>query len=98
MQVLASNAAESPHEHFYWQLGSGDNAQWAVHQGDWKLLGNVKDTTDLRAPQPVDKLFLANLKQDLGEQTTVAAEHPEIVQALQRLKEQYVQSLTGNEE
>ncbi len=98
VQVLTFNTIESPHEHFYWQLGGGDAAQWAVHQGDWKLLGNVQDTTDLRASQSVDKLFLANLKQDLGEQTNVAAEHPEIVQALQRLKQQYVQSLSRNEE
>lgn len=92
--VLKSADADSPHDHFYWQLGGGPNAQWAVHRGDWKLLGNVRDTTDLKAKVAVDKLFLANLKQDIGETTNVADQHPEIVKSLQALRQQHYNSVT----
>ncbi|QEG40695.1 sulfatase-like hydrolase/transferase [Roseimaritima ulvae] len=91
--VLKNQDAESPHDHFYWQLGGGKNAQWAVRQGDWKLLGNARDTTDRQRRVNVDKLFLANLKQDIGETKNLAADHPEIVQTLQALQQKHYESI-----
>lgn len=38
--TIQSNAAPSPHETFYWQSGGGEDPQWAVRHGDWKLLHN----------------------------------------------------------
>ncbi|MEP3481744.1 MAG: sulfatase-like hydrolase/transferase [Fuerstiella sp.] len=72
----------SPHHTLYWLLGKGDRAQWAVRKGKWKLLGNVRDTSNLQTAQPVDKLFLADLSQDISETTNVAADHPEVVREL----------------
>jgi arylsulfatase A len=91
--VLASADAASAHDHFFWLLGKGKNAQWAIRKGDWKLLGNATDKTDRAAPVKVDKLFLANLRDDIGEQTNVAAEHPEVVRELQELMTSHVASI-----
>ncbi|MEM7560990.1 MAG: sulfatase, partial [Planctomycetota bacterium] len=65
----------------------------AVHQGNWKLLGNVRDTTDRRKPVQVDKLFLADMNQDIGETKNVAKEHPEVVKRLQAIMEKHVASI-----
>ncbi|QDT13049.1 sulfatase-like hydrolase/transferase [Stieleria marina] len=94
--VLNDEKAASPHDHFFWLLGSGKNPQWAVRQGDWKLLGNVKDTTSRQRPSNVDKLFLANLKDDIGEQNNVAGHHPEIVARLKAKMESHVQSIKAD--
>lgn len=97
MPVLASSDAESPHDHFFWLLGRGKNAQWAVHQGDWKLLGNATDQTDRQNKVKVDKLFLANLKEDIGEQKNVASDHPEIVKELQGVMQGHYDSIEGGQ-
>jgi len=91
--VLQSADASSPHDGFFWLLGGGKNAQWAVRRGDWKLLGNATDKSDRQREIPVDRLFLANLKEDLGERRNLAAERPDLVQELKRLMEANVLSI-----
>ena len=95
--VIASDVADSPHDHFFWLLGRGKNAQWAVRKGDWKLLGNPTDKTDRRQPVTLDKRFLVNLRQDVGEQHNLAQEHPEKVMELEALMEQHVASIEAEE-
>ena len=34
--MIQSSEQTSPHEQFFWLLGRGERAQWAVRQGDWK--------------------------------------------------------------
>ena len=92
-EVIASGDAASPHDTFYWLLGKGKNAQWAVRDGDWKLLGNAKDNTDRRVEIKVDKLFLANLGMDPAESRNLASEYPEVVERLTRLHDQYLDSI-----
>lgn len=87
LPLLQNPAAESPHESFYWLLGNGKQAQWAVRKGDWKLLGNPKDTTDRRKVLKLDKLFLVNLKDDIGETKNLAIEHPDVVKELNAIAE-----------
>jgi len=85
-EVIASNAAPTPHPVFYWQSGGGaNNPQWAVRDGEWKLMHNPLQVkaTELNA----DKLFLVNMKRDSTEHTNEAAEHPDVVA---RLKQQYL--------
>jgi arylsulfatase A-like enzyme len=65
----ASDAA--PHEALYWRFG----VQYAVRQGDWKLVKPHIDT----APR------LHNLAQDPGEQNDLAAQNPDKVKQLQAL-------------
>jgi arylsulfatase A-like enzyme len=71
LPLLEGQTDAAPHEALYWRFG----VQYAVRQGDWKL---VKPHIDM-APR------LHNLAQDLGEQTDLAAQNPEKVRQLQTL-------------
>jgi arylsulfatase A len=87
--VAASAEASSPHDVLHWQVGQ----QWAVRQGDWKLIGNPKDTSNKGPLGPNDKLFLANLADDVGEMQNRAAERPELVERLKKLHDQWQASV-----
>ena len=93
MEVLKDGEADSAHDHFFWLLGRGKNAQWAVRKGDWKLLGNAKDNTDQKNRPKVDKLFLANLKDDIGESRNVAKDNPNVVSQLTAIMQGHVDDL-----
>jgi arylsulfatase A-like enzyme len=85
--VLRNPQAPSPHEGraLHWQVGGGPNADWAVREGDWKLIGSTRDTGRSGGQQERVSLFLANLKNDPGETTNLASEHPDIVTRLRKL-------------
>jgi len=91
--ILDNN--DTPHELLYWRLGGGKRAQWVVRQGDWKLLGNPKDTSHKAELTEDDKLFLVNLANDISELTNVANDHPEIVERLSKVHDEYETEL-GN--
>ncbi|BDD12491.1 hypothetical protein FUAX_49230 (plasmid) [Fulvitalea axinellae] len=80
--VLFDKTAQSPHDRFHWELG----AQWAVREGDWKLVGNPKDPT---APESLDeekdRLFLVNLADDISEKKNLASARPDIVGRLKKV-------------
>ena len=59
----------------YWEFGERGGKQ-AVLQGDWKLIR-------LGLEDPVYELY--NVVSDASEQTNLAVDHPEKVQALKRL-------------
>ena len=88
--VIASADAPSPHETFYWQLGTGGGAQWVVREGDWKLLGNPRDNSNKAAITAADKLFLCNLAEDVSEMKNVAADNPEVVGRLRKVRDEHV--------
>lgn len=93
LSLLKDPSRPSPHDHFFWLLGSGKNAQWAVHRGPWKLLGNARDTTDRRAVGKIDPVYLVNLADDIGETKNVADQNPEIVKTLTEIADQHVDSI-----
>jgi arylsulfatase A len=84
--VLRSADAPSPHEVLHWHVGGG---QWAVRQGDWKLIGKVEDSSGGALTDADKKLFLSNLATDVSEKRNLAADHPEIVERLQRLHQEW---------
>ena len=87
--VIEAADAPTPHDHLYWLLGKGKKPQWAVRQGDWKLLGNP---IDRRAPGSItqdDKLFLVNLAEDVSETTNLVGKYPEKASQLQSIHERY---------
>ena len=90
MPVIRSAEAPTPHEVLHWQVGAGKTPQWAVRQGDWKLIGNVESPTDAALNAEDKKLFLANLATDLSEKRSLAKQHPEVVQRLLRTHQQWV--------
>ena len=94
-KVIEASDAPSPHEHLYWLLGRGRQAQWAVRQGDWKLLGNPKDARQPDSLTAQDQLFLVNLSQDISESTNLAQEHPNKVAQLQAIHDRYRSEIEG---
>jgi len=92
IEVLTRNAA-SPHTTFHWMTGANKNPQWAVRDGDWKLLGNPKDTVRPDSIGPNDRRFLVNLADDPSERANVAAAHPDVVQRLERLHDDWAAAL-----
>ncbi len=84
--VLKSGQAKQPHEVLYWQQGK----QWAVREGDWKLVVNGRDSGK---GGKTDRIFLSNLAKDPRERNNLAEDHPEIVQRLERLHETWAAQL-----
>ncbi len=90
--VLRDPESPSPHagRSLHWQVGTGPGADWAVLEGDWKLIGNTRDTS---AADGVDKRlqnFLVNLKDDPAESTDLAKKHPDIAARLRQLHERHL--------
>ena len=81
--------APSPHEVVHWQIGTGERAQWAVREGDWKLIGNPRDPT-MEEPLP-DTLYLTNPALDPSESANLAEEHPDVLERLMGLREAWVE-------
>ena len=65
--ILSSADAPSQHRTFHWMWQD----QWAVREGEWKLIGNGRDTTGLESKHAPRKemgdLYLANLEDELPE-------------------------------
>ncbi len=87
--LLKGEEAVGPHDILHWQVGGGGGAQWAVREGDWKLIGNVSDTSNpkVEGAAVAAKLFLANIAQDPGERKNLAKDHPEVVARLKAAHE-----------
>ena len=88
--VIRSDSAASPHHEFHWQTGGGKNPQWAVRQGDWKLIGNPRDTSNKAPIGKDDERFLVNISEDVSEMNNLAAAHPEIVERLEKLHNAWI--------
>jgi arylsulfatase A-like enzyme len=88
--VIRSAAAATPHAVLHWQVGAGKTPQWAVRQGDWKLIGNVEDPTTAVLNAEDKKLFLANLAVDLSEKRNLAKEHPDVLKRLLKIHQEWV--------
>ena len=79
--LLLGQSSTSPHEAFYYF--NGIKLQ-AVRSGPWKLaiVPRPKEVQDEAAPFTP---LLYNLDAEIGEQTNVAADHPDVVARLQQL-------------
>lgn len=93
--ISAEPGAKSPHEAFYFYWGQ---ELQAVRSGRWKLHfphayrslagPGGHGGTPAKYVQKRVELALFDLESDVGETKNVAAEHPEIVEQLQRLADQ----------
>lgn len=92
VNVLRDPRSSSPHaEHpLHWQVGQGPDADWAVREGEWKLIGNTRDTSRGQGSQERIPMFLVNLAEDPGEQTNLASRHPDRVNRLRQLHEEHL--------
>lgn len=98
VKVIENSEAPSPHQRFYWQLGGNPKkAQWVVREGDWKLYANAREsvkpegTPELTAGDK--QLFLANLKNDIGETTNLKDKHADVVARLKKYAREYQDSI-----
>ena len=82
LPVIKDASAPSAHPVLYFQWKN----DWAVRQGDWKLI------TRKRRSKAVT---LHNLSDENPEKQNHAAEHPEIVERLQKLYEQWHKEVTS---
>jgi arylsulfatase A-like enzyme len=71
LPCMEAKTKAAPHEALYWRFG----VQYAIRQGDWKLVKPHIDSPPL----------LFNLIQDPGEQTDLAASQPGKAKQLQQL-------------
>ncbi|MBM3860146.1 MAG: sulfatase [Verrucomicrobia bacterium] len=83
--VIRSAAAPTPHKVLHWHLGGGKQPQWAVREGDWKLIGNLRSPDGDALAAEDKRLFLSNLVADISEKTNLARQHPDIVERLTKL-------------
>lgn len=74
-----------------------------VRHQDWKLLlkpqkpgGSVKPGQGMQGREPAPAGSLFNLKNDVGETTNVATQHPEKIEALTKMMETFVEDLNAN--
>jgi arylsulfatase A len=95
VKVIRSSEAESPHKQFHWQSGGGKNPQWAVRDGDWKLIGNPRDTSNKAPVGKGDQRFLVNLAQDVSEMKNLAADNPDVVKRLEKHHDDWVKELAN---
>ncbi|MCH2402021.1 MAG: sulfatase-like hydrolase/transferase [Pirellulales bacterium] len=84
VEVIADDRP-SPHDVLHWSIGNS----WAVRSGKWKLLSKPRDTSQGPTQGPVTPLFLANLADDISERTNLAESHPDIVNRLAALHQQW---------
>jgi arylsulfatase A len=80
--VIRSAAVQTPHDVLHWQI----DVSWAVRAGDWKLLHDVRDTTRRAPGDRIAGSFLVNLRSDPSETNNVAAQYPDILARLERLR------------
>lgn len=92
VEVINSSKASSPHDTFVWQSGGGESPQWAVRQGDWKLLHNPMGDK-LSDAENGQKLYLFNLKNDVEEKKNESKQHLEIVDALTKKYQQWIEEV-----
>jgi arylsulfatase A-like enzyme len=72
--TLLGNDGQKQHDHLYWAFYERGGAR-ALRMGDWKAI-----------QQPINTpVRLYNLAIDLGEETNVAKEHPEVVEKMTKI-------------
>lgn len=93
--ILRDARGTTPHagHALHWQVGQGENADWAVREGNWKLIGRCRDTSSQDGKATRLENFLVNLQTDPGEQTNMAEQHPELLSRLSKLHEEHLRPI-----
>ncbi|HOZ47731.1 MAG TPA: sulfatase-like hydrolase/transferase [Candidatus Hydrogenedentes bacterium] len=81
--AIENASAPSPHDAVHWER----DRQWAVREGNWKLVANGPETPYEETTLPAEKLFLSNFAEDITETKNLADRHPDIVERLAALHE-----------
>lgn len=89
--LIRDAGAESPHEALHFDF----EKQWAVRQGDWKLLCNAIDVLPDDKNKTLEGLFLTNLAIDPAERENLIGQYPAKARELLRLREAYTASVAA---
>ena len=90
-KLIDSAKAPSPHDVLQWQTSRGKH--WAVREGNWKLVHNGPATDYKGRKLPAEKNFLSDMTKDTTETKNIAEDHPDIVQRLTNLHNQWLNSI-----
>lgn len=93
VKVINSDKTPSPHEvlHFQWQ------EEWAVRQGEWKLIFGRPQEAFVGGKNRKRKLTLHKLSDEKPEVKDYTSEHPEIVDRLRKLHETWLEEVAPAE-
>ncbi|WP_236977316.1 sulfatase-like hydrolase/transferase [Membranihabitans maritimus] len=103
MPVITDPNFPTQHSELHWQTGSYDDhsSGWAVRKGDWKLLGNPRDTDPNWDPEKTgedfkgkDRLFLVNVVKDVSERNNLAEENPGKLEELHKLHKKWLENVS----
>lgn len=103
MPVITNPQSPSQHSELHWQTGSYDDhsSGWAVRKGDWKLLGNPRDSDPAWDPEKTgedfkgkDRLFLVNVVKDVSERNNLAEENPDKLEELHTLHKKWLENVS----
>lgn len=90
--LIRQKSKKGTHDTFFWQsLGTQENPQWAVRDGDWKLLHRPYESDENELTQ--EGFFLVNLADDPSETTNVADKHPRVVKRLHKKYQQWISTV-----
>ncbi len=83
LPYLLGKRTGRPHETLYWRFGP----QWAIRQGDWKLVVGYDYAAKQASYQPLSLMVepapkLFNLAEDPGEKNDLSSHQPKMAQAL----------------
>lgn len=96
VEVIKSANAATPHDAFVWRSGGHQrDPQWAVREGDWKLLHHPLGDDLFSNDQRAEKLYLFNVRTDVGEEKNEAHAHPEIVKRLRAKYAAWAEEVEG---
>ncbi len=73
--LIENRSLATPHDVMHWHRPGNQKDQWAVRQGDWKLVVNPSDT-DRSSVSEHEAIFLSNLKTDSTETINLALSEP----------------------
>lgn len=92
VNIINRKKEPTAHGTFHWQSGGKkDSPQWAVRKGDWKLLHNPMQVQAHELDE--DGLLLINLVDDPAEKKNLSKAHPEKVQELKALHENWLKEV-----
>lgn len=91
VKVLKHADAPATHSDFHWQSG-GD--QWAVRSGPWKLVHHAR--AHKSRLEGDDLFFLSHMARDATERKNLAKEHPEEVERLKKLHQDWLVDLRAS--
>jgi len=90
IRSVVEEDSPSPHDHLIWKMGN----RWAVRKGDWKLLfAPIDPASNPESPwNPVcEGLYLANLREDIGESENRITGHPEVASQLEAIYQTWLE-------